>query len=46
MIKNEFGLYTVAVNGVGNNKSNFHNVKLSDINAVLTNFSPFSKKER
>ena len=43
-LKNEFGLYTAAVNGSGNNKSNFPNVKLSDLNAVLTNFSPYSKK--
>lgn len=43
-LKNEFGLYTTAVNGSGNNKSNFPNVKLSDLNAVLTNFSPYSKK--
>ncbi len=43
-LKDEFGLYTAAVNGSGNNKSNFPNVKLSDLNAVLTNFSPYSKK--
>lgn len=43
-LKDEFGLYTAAVNGSGNNKSNFPNVKLGDLNAVLTNFSPYSKK--
>lgn len=43
-LKDEFGLYTAVVNGSGNNKSNFPNVKLGDLNAVLTNFSPYSKK--
>ena len=43
-LKDEFGLYTAAVNGSGNNKNNFPNAKLSDLNAVLTNFSPYSKK--
>lgn len=43
-IKQEFGLYTAMVVGSGNNKSNFPKVKLGDLNAVLTNFSPFSKK--
>lgn len=43
-LKDEFELYTAAVNGSGNNKSNFSNVKLGDLNAVLTNFSPYSKK--
>jgi hypothetical protein len=43
-LKDEFGLYTAAVNGSGNNKSNFPNVKLGDLNAILTNFSPYSKK--
>ena len=30
--------------GSGNNKSNFPKLKLGDLNAVLTNFSPYSKK--
>ena len=43
-IRNEFGLYTAMVVGSGNNKSNFPKLKLGDLNAVLTNFSPYSKK--
>ena len=43
-VKNEFGLYTAMVVGSGNNKSNFPKIKLSDLNAVLTHFSPLSKK--
>jgi len=43
-IKNEFGLYSAMVVGSGNNKSNFPKLKLGDLNAVLTNFSPISKK--
>ncbi len=43
-IKAEFGLYTAMVVGSGANKSNFPKLTVSDLNAVLTNFSPYSKK--
>lgn len=42
-IKTEFNLYSAMVVGSGSNKSNFPKLKLNDLNAVLTNFSPYSK---
>jgi len=40
----EFGLYTGIVTGSGKNKTTLDSVVLTDINDILTNFSPISKE--
>ena len=40
----EYGLYSALVTGSGDNKSNLDNVRSTDVNDILVNFSPISKE--
>jgi ERCC4-related helicase len=40
----EFGIYAAQVTGSGSNKTTLSKVRVTDLNSVLTNFSPLSKE--
>lgn len=42
----EYGLYSALVTGSGNNKTNLKNIRTTDIDEILTNFSPISKNRK
>jgi len=42
-LQNEYGVYSALITGSGTNKTNLPSSK-SDLNSILTNFSPLSKK--
>jgi len=40
----EFGIYAALVTGSGSNKTTLSKVRVTDLNSILTNFSPLSKE--
>lgn len=40
----EFGIYSAMVTGSGGNKTTLQDVHVTDLNSILTNFSPISKE--